>query len=67
MMRPVNDFLVLYLDSIDKRLLEHLDQDDEVHGPLAAPRKATGGRAPSIIIGVGSVFNRRRQRGSFGP
>jgi len=42
MMRPVNDFLVLYLDSIDKRLLEHLDQDDEVHGPLAAPRKATG-------------------------
>jgi|GEM_PF-5168342 hypothetical protein len=33
----------VHLDSIDKRLLvEHLDQDDEVHGPtLLTPRKAT--------------------------
>ena len=27
---PVNDFLVLYLDSIDERLLEYLDEDDEL-------------------------------------
>jgi hypothetical protein len=26
----VNDFLVTYLDSIDKRLLEYLDEDDEL-------------------------------------
>jgi hypothetical protein len=26
----VNDFLVLYLDSIDERLLEYLDEDDEL-------------------------------------
>ena len=27
---PVNDFLVTYLDSIDGRLLEYLDEDDEL-------------------------------------
>ena len=27
---PVSDFLVLYLDSIDERLLEYLDEDDEL-------------------------------------
>ena len=27
-MGPVNDFLVVYLDSIDERLLEYLDEDD---------------------------------------
>ena len=27
---PVNDFLVVYLDSIDERLLEYLDEDDEL-------------------------------------
>ena len=27
---PVNDFLVLYLDSIDEQLLEYLDEDDEL-------------------------------------
>jgi len=26
----VNDFLVLYLDSIDERLLEYLDEDEEL-------------------------------------
>jgi hypothetical protein len=26
----VNDFLVTYLDSIDERLLEYLDEDDEL-------------------------------------
>jgi hypothetical protein len=26
----VNDFLVLYLDSIDEQLLEYLDEDDEL-------------------------------------
>ena len=26
----MNDFLVLYLDSIDERLLEYLDEDDEL-------------------------------------
>ena len=26
---PVNDFLVVYLDSIDEQLLEYLDRDDE--------------------------------------
>jgi hypothetical protein len=26
----VNDFLVVYLDSIDERLLEYLDDDDEL-------------------------------------
>jgi hypothetical protein len=29
-MDPVNDFLVVYLDSIDERLLEYLDEDDEL-------------------------------------
>jgi hypothetical protein len=27
---PVSDFLVLYLDSIDERLLEYLDEDEEL-------------------------------------
>ena len=27
---PVSDFLVVYLDSIDERLLEYLDEDDEL-------------------------------------
>ena len=27
---PVSDFLVVYLDSIDKQLLEYLDEDDEL-------------------------------------
>jgi hypothetical protein len=30
MMGPVNDFLVVYLDSIDEQLLEYLDEDDEL-------------------------------------
>ena len=30
MMGPVNDFLVVYLDSIDERLLEYLDEDEEL-------------------------------------
>ncbi len=29
----VNDFLVVHLASIDKRLLDGLSQDDGVHGP----------------------------------
>jgi hypothetical protein len=29
-MDPVNDFLVSYLDAIDKRLLEHLDDEGEL-------------------------------------
>jgi hypothetical protein len=29
-MDPVNEFLVTYLDSIDGRLLEYLDDDDEL-------------------------------------
>ena len=29
-MGPVNDFLVVYLDSIDEHLLEYLDEDDEL-------------------------------------
>jgi hypothetical protein len=37
----VNGFLVVCLDSIDKRLLEHLDQDDGCTAPCF-PRKATG-------------------------
>src|ERR1035438_7199874 len=27
---PVNDFLVVYLDSIDEQLLEYLDEDEEL-------------------------------------
>jgi len=27
---PVNDFLVTFLDSIDERLLEYLDEDEEL-------------------------------------
>jgi hypothetical protein len=27
---PVSDFLVVYLDSIDERLLEYLDEEDEL-------------------------------------
>ena len=29
-MGAVNDFLVIYLDSIDERLLEYVDEDDEL-------------------------------------
>jgi hypothetical protein len=29
-MGPVSDFLVVYLDSIDERLLEYLDEDEEL-------------------------------------
>ena len=29
-MGPVNDFLVVYLDSIDEQLLEYLDEDEEL-------------------------------------
>ena len=41
--------LVDRLDSIDKRLLVSRDQDDGCTAPCF-PRKATGGRAPSITI-----------------
>jgi hypothetical protein len=30
MMEAVNDFLVVYLDSIDEQLLEYLDEDEEL-------------------------------------
>ncbi len=30
MMEAVNDFLVVYLDSIDERLLEYVDEEDEL-------------------------------------
>jgi hypothetical protein len=30
MLEPVSDFLVVHLDSIDERLLEYLDEDDEL-------------------------------------
>ena|SRR5208283_781632 len=30
MLEAVNDFLVVYLDSIDEQLLEYLDEDDEL-------------------------------------
>ena len=52
MMEPRERPVVVYLDSIDERLLEYLDRDDEVHGP-GLPRKATGGRAPSVCVGAG--------------
>ena len=39
---PVNDYLVVYLDSIGERLLENLDQDDEVHGLPASLAKRAG-------------------------
>ena len=44
--------VVVYLDSIDKRLL---DDSARMTGSTAPhfPRKATGGRAPSINIGAG--------------
>ena len=29
-MDPVSEFLVIYLDSIDERLLDYLDEDDEL-------------------------------------
>ncbi len=47
---PVNDFLVVYLDSIDKRLLEHLNQDDEVHGPLL-PSQGDRGSCTIPLLG----------------
>jgi hypothetical protein len=53
----VSDFLVVYLDSIDERLLEHLDEDDKVHGPLALPRKGSRGSC--------TIYQYRR--GSVGP
>ena len=49
----MNDFLVVYPDSIDERLLEYLDEDDEVHGPLF----------PSLGDRGSCTFYRR---GSFG-
>ena len=39
---PAGDFLLVYLDSIDKRLLEYFDQDDEVHGPPASLARRPG-------------------------
>jgi hypothetical protein len=52
----LDDLLVVHLDSIQKRLLEHLDQDDRVHG-LRLPSQGDGGRAPStapfVSIGPG--------------
>ena len=50
-MGPVNDFLVVYLDSIDKRLLVNRDQDDEVHDPRL-PSQGDGGRALATTIGT---------------
>jgi hypothetical protein len=38
----VNDILVTYLDSIDERLLEDLDEEDEVHGSLAFLARRAG-------------------------
>jgi hypothetical protein len=38
----VNDFLVVYPDSIDERLLEYLDEDDEVHGPPVSLARRPG-------------------------
>ncbi len=49
-------FLPVYEDSIDKRLLEHLDQDDEVHGPLLPSQGDRGSY---------TIYDRRL--GSFGP
>jgi hypothetical protein len=42
----MNDFLVTYLDSIGERLLEYLNQDDEVHGP---PPPSLGDRGSCTI------------------
>ena len=38
----MNDILVTYLDSIDERLLEYLDEEDEVHGSLAFLARRAG-------------------------
>ena len=42
MMEPGERLVVVYLDSIDKRLLEYFDQDDEVHGPPASLARRPG-------------------------
>ena len=54
-MDPVNDFAVVYLDSIDQHLLGYFDQDDGVHGSLL-PSQGNRGRAPYVapFISIGA-------------
>jgi hypothetical protein len=40
-MGSVSEFLVVYLDSIDERLLDYLDEEDEL--------QARGGQAPEVL------------------
>ncbi len=48
-MDQVDDFLVVYLDSIDKRLPEcGLNRDDGVHGPLASLARRPGSCTRSL-------------------
>jgi len=57
---PVDDFLVVHLDSIDERLLDYLGQDDEVHGPpLSLARRAGAVHHLSLSARVGLPLNAR--------
>ena len=56
----MNDFLVVYLGSIGERLLEHLDQDDEVHGlPASLAKRAGVVHLLSVSARVGRPLNAR--------
>jgi hypothetical protein len=49
MMDLVNEFLVSYLDAIEKRLLEYFDQDDRCTAPWL-PSQGDRGRAPAMSM-----------------
>ncbi len=77
-MDEVDDFLVVHLDAIDKRLLEcGLNRDDGVHGPLASLARRPGSctaitaraarpRVDEVRIGASNGINCERVVAIFG-
>jgi hypothetical protein len=60
-MDQVHDLLVVYLGSIDKRLLEDHDQDDGVHGPLL-PSQGDRGSCTAVTVATDHQDLERRRR-----
>ena len=64
MMDLVNEFLVSYLDAIEKRLLEYFDQDDRCTAPWL-PSQGDRGSCTlylNIDLGRSALEHRRRAR-----
>lgn len=55
-MGSVNDFLVVYFDSIDERLLDHLDEEEELRPEVVkrlryyASALLEGSIAPAAVV-----------------